>query len=515
MENAVTKREKISYGLYFMGQNVFYGLIGYMTTYFTDIGITAALVAIVALITKVWDAINDPIFGMIMDKVNFKKGKFLPWLRISVIAIPVATILLFIIPTGISMMAKIIWATLAYMLWDTAYTLCDVPIFGIVTTMTIDQKERVSLNSIGRMFAIGEINEFQRDDGSVGYARSAKFSDGEGRVGLTFWDQKAKQEYKTGGAYKIENAKVRLGMYEVELNIGGSARVIELPEDSDQARFLPSFKTIETMLYSHKSIADVEEDDEGIIVTGRIIESSDVREFDRTDGSKGYVKSLEIADNSGSINVTLWNENAKKEWNVGDAIKFQDPQISFRNDSLEINVSRSTSILEPDESEIDDLPTYDELKESIYVPKTIEALEDDDRNVRITGTLKEVFGNKILITKCPSCGNTVDQSSDDFVCSFCGEPIDEPRYLLMVPARLEDDTGEISITFFDNLAEELLDMKKEDIINLTDNGSDLGPMEGRIDDLNGLTVEVITNVSFDDYNEEIRLNPKRILSKYY
>ena len=38
MENTVTKREKISYGMYFMGQNVFYGLIGYMTTYFTDIG---------------------------------------------------------------------------------------------------------------------------------------------------------------------------------------------------------------------------------------------------------------------------------------------------------------------------------------------------------------------------------------------------------------------------------------------------------------------------------------------
>lgn len=154
MENAVTKREKISYGLYFMGQNIFYGLIGYMTTYFTDIGITAALVAIVALITKVWDAINDPIFGMIMDKVRFKKGKFLPWLRISVIAIPVATILLFVIPAEIPMMAKIIWATLAYMLWDTAYTLCDVPIFGIVTTMTTDQKERISLNSTGRMFVI-------------------------------------------------------------------------------------------------------------------------------------------------------------------------------------------------------------------------------------------------------------------------------------------------------------------------------------------------------------------------
>ena len=74
MENEITKREKISYGMYFMGQNVFYGLIGYMTTYFTDVGITAALVAIVALITKVWDAINDPIFAMLMDKGNSCRG---------------------------------------------------------------------------------------------------------------------------------------------------------------------------------------------------------------------------------------------------------------------------------------------------------------------------------------------------------------------------------------------------------------------------------------------------------
>ena len=376
-------------------------------------------------------------------------------------------------------------------------------------------EDGTEVDVIGRIFAIGEINEFQRDDGSVGYARSAKFSDGEGRVRLTFWDAQAKQDYTPGDAYKIENARVRLGMYEVELNIGSSARVIKLSEDDNQVRFLPSFKTIEQMLYEHKSITDVEEDDEGLIITGRIIESNDVHEFDRDDGTKGFVKSLEIADNSGSITVTLWGDNAKKEWNSGDAIKFQDPQITFKNDSLQINVSRSTSILEPDESEINDLPTYDELKESIYVPKTIESLEDDDRNVRITGTLKEVFGNKVLLTKCPNCGNTVEQSADDFVCEFCGQPIDEPRYLLMIPARLEDDTGEISITFFDNLVEELLEMKKEEIINITDNGSELGAMEGKIDDLNGLTVEVITNVSFDDYNEEIRLNPRKILSKYY
>ena len=78
MENAVTKKEKFSYGMYFMGQNVFYGLIGYMTTYFTDVGITAALVAVVALITKVWDAINDPIFGMIRIRCILRKENFSP-----------------------------------------------------------------------------------------------------------------------------------------------------------------------------------------------------------------------------------------------------------------------------------------------------------------------------------------------------------------------------------------------------------------------------------------------------
>lgn len=154
MDNIVTNKEKISYGLYFMGQNIFYGLVGYMTIYFTDIGIAASMVVIVALITKLWDAINDPIFGMLMDKIKFKNGKFLPWLRISVFVIPISTVLLFMIPSDMPQMAKVIWATIAYMLWDTAYTLCDVPIFGIVTTMTTDQNERRIINTIGRMFVI-------------------------------------------------------------------------------------------------------------------------------------------------------------------------------------------------------------------------------------------------------------------------------------------------------------------------------------------------------------------------
>ena len=151
----VTGIESASYGLYFMGQNLFYILIYmYLNTYYTDIGISAAAVAAIALVVKVWDAVNDPIFGALMDRFHFKKGTFVPWLRISLVGIPAATILMFATPLSISPAAKIAWAVIAYMLWDTAYTLCDVPIFGLVTTITPNQDERTSLNAIGRVCAM-------------------------------------------------------------------------------------------------------------------------------------------------------------------------------------------------------------------------------------------------------------------------------------------------------------------------------------------------------------------------
>jgi probable glucitol transport protein GutA len=146
--------EKASYGLYFVGQNIFYFLIVmFLVPFFTDAGIPAITVAGLALVVKIWDAVNDPIFGGIVDKVKFKKGKFLPWLRISLIFIPLSTVAIFAIPHGLSLNLKVAWAAIAYILWDTSYTICDVPVYGIVTTMTDRQHERTTLMAIARIAA--------------------------------------------------------------------------------------------------------------------------------------------------------------------------------------------------------------------------------------------------------------------------------------------------------------------------------------------------------------------------
>lgn len=148
--------ERQSYYWYLMGQNVFYNLITmFLITYLAMSGVDPLKSSVVVLIVKVWDAVNDIFFGGLFDLVKFKKlkGKFMPWIRISVGIIPVISALLFLAPTQSSETVKLIWFAVFYILWDSVYTLCDTPIYGMVTTLTANFDERSALMSYARIFA--------------------------------------------------------------------------------------------------------------------------------------------------------------------------------------------------------------------------------------------------------------------------------------------------------------------------------------------------------------------------
>ncbi len=154
-EYMTTFKERLSYWTYFIGQNIYYNITAaFISTYLAMQGIDLAKVAVVLLIVKVWDAVNDPIFGYIFDKVKFKSGqKSLPWLRIATALIPVVTILLFSIPSALSETGKLVWFGVAYVLWDTVYTLTDVPAYAMLNTMTDNLPERNTLLSVNRVFS--------------------------------------------------------------------------------------------------------------------------------------------------------------------------------------------------------------------------------------------------------------------------------------------------------------------------------------------------------------------------
>ncbi len=147
--------ERLSYWTYFVGQNVYYNITFiYLSAYLAMQGIALWKVSLVLLVVKVWDAVNDPIFGYIFDKVKFKNGlKSLPWLRFAVAFIPVVTIAVFTIPGGFSETGKLVWFAVAYLLWDTVYTLTDVPAYSMLNTMTDSLAERNLLLSVNRVFS--------------------------------------------------------------------------------------------------------------------------------------------------------------------------------------------------------------------------------------------------------------------------------------------------------------------------------------------------------------------------
>ena len=150
-----TFKERICYWMFFVGQNIYYNITAvFISTYLVMQGIDPFWSGLVLLIVKIWDAINDPLFGFIFDKIKFKsKQKSLPWLRISTLLIPLVTIILFSIPSFFNETGKLIWFGIAYVLWDTVYTLTDVPAYAMLNTMTDNLQERNTLLSVNRVFS--------------------------------------------------------------------------------------------------------------------------------------------------------------------------------------------------------------------------------------------------------------------------------------------------------------------------------------------------------------------------
>ena len=148
------RMERLSYAGFFLGQNIIYIIPLQLLTYFYTeyVGLSLADTAVLLLIAKVWDAVNDPIMGAIVDKCNFKKGKYLPWLKFATFALPASLFFMFVNVDG-PYIVKLIYAYLTYVIFDIVYTISDSPLFSLSTVMTGISYERDKLIASGRLAA--------------------------------------------------------------------------------------------------------------------------------------------------------------------------------------------------------------------------------------------------------------------------------------------------------------------------------------------------------------------------
>ncbi|MDE6767539.1 MAG: MFS transporter, partial [Eubacterium sp.] len=153
-------KENLAYGFANAGQVFGYNLVaaGYLSLFFTKVfGIPEKAVATMILVLGLWDTINDPLMGGIIDKTRTRYGKLRPYLLIVPIPLAIATIMLFagpeILADAKTTTVKIIYMYISYFVWEFFYTIGDVPFWGMSTAISPSPADRTRAISSARFIS--------------------------------------------------------------------------------------------------------------------------------------------------------------------------------------------------------------------------------------------------------------------------------------------------------------------------------------------------------------------------
>lgn len=138
------------------GQCIFISLTSMaLPMFFTDVLLIApATVSVIFLVTRIWDAVNDPMMGMLVDKTRTKWGKCRPFLLFSSLPLFVFTVMMFIpLPPSATSNTKVGYYLAVYLLFITSYTALDIPVAGIKLLLFTSTDKRNKAMSISSTFS--------------------------------------------------------------------------------------------------------------------------------------------------------------------------------------------------------------------------------------------------------------------------------------------------------------------------------------------------------------------------
>ncbi len=155
-QEVVRTREKVGYACGDLASCLYWQTIGsFLLFFYTDVfGISAAAAGTMFLLTRLWDAVNDPLMGTIADRTKTRWGRFRPYLIWLAVPFGIIGVLLFTTP-DFSPTGKLIWAYVTYNLMMMAYTAINIPYTSLLGVITSDPLDRVRLSSFKFLGAFG------------------------------------------------------------------------------------------------------------------------------------------------------------------------------------------------------------------------------------------------------------------------------------------------------------------------------------------------------------------------
>ena len=157
--------EKVGYSMADAAANfVFMTMILFQTNFYTDVfGLAAGTAAAILLGARLWDAVVDPIVGVLADRTRTRWGKFRPWILGTTLPWCIAMVLAYTTPKGWDTTAMVAYAAITNIMLMSIYSMNNMPYAALGGVMTGDVNERAKLNSYrfvavnAAQFIVGEI----------------------------------------------------------------------------------------------------------------------------------------------------------------------------------------------------------------------------------------------------------------------------------------------------------------------------------------------------------------------
>lgn len=236
-------------------------------------------------------------------------------------------------------------------------------------------------------------------------------------------------------------------------------------------------------------------------VVGKIQQVFDLRSFQRSDGSQGKMASFLLGDETGTIRVVLWGEQANKvaELKPEMIVKIKSGYVKGNENRKEIHLNERSKLIINPEGE-----TVGEVKKIETKRKNIGELKENDENVEIVGYIVQVFDLKFFEI-CPICNVRARSRDNIFICEEHGQI--NPEYSYVLNLYLDDGTGYIRVVFFRDYVNKLLKLKNEDIMKFKDNPQEFDKIKS---ELLGNQIKVVGRINKNAMFERLEFVPQAI-----
>lgn len=210
----------------------------------------------------------------------------------------------------------------------------DLGASEVLTKIGSIRPEMGNVTFVGKVMSVSEIREFPRSDGSLGRVANLMLADETGTVRVALWDETA--ELVRSGDLKVEQClKIRglakEGYAGTEVSLGRSGGIEEVDLD------------IKPRAEPYK-ISEIKRDMSEVSLRAVVVDPGEAREFVRKDGNKGQVRTVLLGDETGKINLTLWNEQAKMALAKGESVEVVNGSSRERYGTVEIQTGSYTVV---------------------------------------------------------------------------------------------------------------------------------------------------------------------------